>query len=85
MAKAKQDPRSRIKKLKDAAYAKLPPAIICKPLQFIAKVHPPQKVINPVTGNADWVASPEYMAAREAANSGDGGFVKFLARRAASA
>ena len=83
MAKAKQDPRSRLKKLKDAAYAKLPPAIIFKPLRFIASVHPATKVIDPITGISAWVSSLEYEAGRKAADVGDGGLVKSLARRAA--
>lgn len=35
MTKKKLDPRSAAKKAKDAAFAKLAPGIICKPLRFI--------------------------------------------------
>lgn len=73
------DPRSPKKKAKDAAYAKLPAAIICKPLQFIGANTPSTVVIDPVMGIPTRVPSPEFRRARHAANRGDGAFVQAMA------
>ncbi len=84
MNKTKIDPRSAAKKKKDAAYAKLPPAIICRPLQLIAQ-RTMVKVTNPATGHDHWEHGPEYKRARIKASRGDGGFVKQMARAVAAA
>lgn len=75
------DPRSPKKKAKDAAYASLPPAIIFKPLQFIGNNTPSTVKEDPITKMPVRVPSPEFEAAREQANLGNGLFVKGMARR----
>lgn len=78
------DPRSPAKKRKDAAYAKLPAAIICKPLQFIGNNTPSTVKEDPITKMPVRIPSPEFHAARDAASCGNGQFVKFMARRIAA-
>lgn len=84
MTKKTFDPRSAIKKAKDAAYAKLPPAIICKPLQFIRQ-RTMVKVTNPATGHSHWANGPEFSRARNFADRGDGAAVQSMARNLAQA
>lgn len=79
----KIDLRSPKRKAKDAAYAKLPAAIICKPLQFIGH-RTAVKVTDPVTGIDRWEPSPDYKLARVAADHGNGAYVKHVARRVAA-
>lgn len=85
MAKAKHDSRSSAKKIKDAAYAKLPAAIIFKPLRFIGNNTPSTVKEDPITKLPVRVPSPEYQCAREAANLGNGALVKAMARRISKA
>lgn len=77
----KIDPRSATKKAKDAAYAKLPPAIICKPLRFIGE-HT-NKLVDDPAGGRRIELSPEYLAAKDAAKRGEGDYVKRIAHRVA--
>ena len=75
------DLRSPKKKAKDAAYAKLPPAIIFKPLQFIGNNTSSTVKEDPITKMPVREPSPEFQAAREQADLGNGSFVKAMARR----
>ena len=84
MTKKKLDPRSALKKKKDAAYAKLPAAIICKPLQFIRQ-RTMVKVTDPATGHSHWANGPEFSRARVFADRGDGAAVSSMARTLAPA
>lgn len=82
MTNKKQDPRSPMKKRKDAAYARLPAAIIFKPLRFIGE-HTNKLVDDFASGGKRVELSIEYLAAKDAAKSGDGAYVKRMARSVA--
>ena len=81
----KIDPRSPAKKAKDAAYAKLGPALILKPLRYIAA----NTAKYPITGTTGEVLgyreSLTTQTAREWAKCGNGLKVKALARKIALA
>lgn len=85
MTKKKLDPRSAAKKAKDAAFAKLAPGIICKPLRFIRNNTPRVEIKDPLGKVVGFDYSPQYKAARAAADKGAGGFVQAAARRLALA
>lgn len=84
MTKTKIDPRSANKKAKDAAFAKLP-AIICKPLRFIADNTHRNAIYSPIGELLGFEPSPEYKGARIAADRGNGAMVKSIANKVASA
>lgn len=69
---------------KRVSFEFMPPAIICKPLQFI-RSRTMVKTANPATGHSHWSEGPEFTSARHAANRGNGAFVKQMARALASA
>ena len=69
---------------KRVAFESAPPAIICKPLQFI-RSRTMVKTTNPATGHSHWSEGPEFTSARHAANRGNGAFVKQMARTLAAA
>ena len=71
----------RTKSQKQVAFAKLPPAIICKPLRFIGNTTPSTVKEDPITKMPVREPSPEFQAAREQADLGNGSFVKAMARR----
>lgn len=72
------------RRAKDAAYRKLGPATIIKPLRFIGEMT--NKLVTDVTTGAKRVElSPEYQWAKEAAKFGNGGGVQSLARQLATA
>ena len=85
MTKKKLDPRSAAKKAKDEAFAKLAPGIICKPLRFIRNNTPRVEIKDPLGKIVGFDHSPQYKAARAAADKGAGGFVQAAARRLALA
>jgi len=83
MNKTKIDPRSAAKKAKDAAFAKIPPAAIASPLQFIWS-NTPKVAITSTDGKVlGYEPSPEYKRARVAAYRGNGALVKSIARSVA--
>ena len=65
---------------KAAAWRAMPPAIICKPLRFIAANTPRVEIKNPLGKTVGYDHSPEYKAARRAADQGNGALVKSMAR-----
>jgi len=73
------------KSQKRAAFAKLPPAIICKPLRFIGDNTACTMKEDPITKLPVRVPSAEYQRARKAADRGNGALVKGIAREVASA
>ena len=79
------DPRSPRKRAKDAAFAKLPPAIICKPLRFIADNTHRQAIYSPTGELLGFEPSPEQKRARIAADRGNGVLVKVIANQVAAA
>ncbi len=81
MTKKKLDPRSAIKKAKDAAYAKLPAAIIFKPLRFIRDNTPRVNIKDPLGNIVGYDDSVEYKAALRSAKFGAGASVQADARR----
>lgn len=81
----KIDPRSAIKKAKDAAYAKLPPAKILKPLRFIRANTERLAITNQAGEVIGFDDSAAYKAAREDADRGHGAYVQAQARAIALA
>lgn len=79
------DPRSAIKKAKDAAFAKLGPAKVCKPLRFIRANTDKVAITGPLGEHLGWDDSPEYKAARATADLGHGAQVQAQARAIALA
>jgi hypothetical protein len=71
------------KSQKRAAFAKLPPAIVCKPLRFILE-RTAIKVTDPQRKQEHWVPGPAGIRARKLANRGDGGAVQAMAMRMAA-
>ena len=80
MAKPKKNPvdtRSALKKLKDAAYASLPPALVLKPLKFIREKVGHEELKN---GVKVWVDGEFYFFIKNA----PGGAIKRIAREMAA-